>query len=143
LVDGGLTPTLDWQTVKEVGAQEETSARPTGWKYERMGIIDLVDEPRNQAEYRVGTPNFFAITHYNRSYFYAAAVAELARILANRLDTRSISRLTPPHLTLQLETAMTIQSTFSQVRGYLIRPLISRRSTLMIHLGHNDPKQFA
>jgi len=35
-------------------------------------------------EYRTGTPNFFAITHYNRSYFYAASVADLASALAKR-----------------------------------------------------------
>jgi membrane-bound lytic murein transglycosylase B len=50
-----------------------------------LGIVDLLDEPRGTAEYRTGTPNFFAITHYNRSYFYAASVADLAQELANRL----------------------------------------------------------
>jgi membrane-bound lytic murein transglycosylase B len=32
--------------------------------------------------YRVGTANFSAILHYNRSYFYATAVVELARAIA-------------------------------------------------------------
>jgi membrane-bound lytic murein transglycosylase B len=32
--------------------------------------------------YRVGTANFSAILHYNRSYFYATAVVELSRALA-------------------------------------------------------------
>lgn len=91
LVDGGLSPTLDWETLKQAGVQEQTSTRPASWKYERMGIVDLLDEPRQQAEYRVGTPNFFAITHYNRSYFYASAVAELAEALAKRMKTVSIS----------------------------------------------------
>ncbi|WP_265415992.1 lytic murein transglycosylase [Orrella marina] len=33
-------------------------------------------------EYRVATPNFFALTHYNRSYFYATSVAELAQAIS-------------------------------------------------------------
>ncbi len=32
--------------------------------------------------YRVGTVNFSALLHYNRSYFYASAVVELARAIA-------------------------------------------------------------
>ncbi|MOA66403.1 murein hydrolase B [compost metagenome] len=43
-----------------------------------MGVVDLVEEARGTAQYRVGTPNFFALTKYNRSYFYATSVADLA-----------------------------------------------------------------
>ena len=31
--------------------------------------------------YRVGTVNFSALLHYNRSYFYASAVVELSRAI--------------------------------------------------------------
>jgi membrane-bound lytic murein transglycosylase B len=48
-------------------------------------VVNLVDEPRNTTEYRLGTPNFFAITHYNRSYFYASSVADLASELAKQM----------------------------------------------------------
>jgi membrane-bound lytic murein transglycosylase B len=48
-------------------------------------VVDLVDESQNRAEYRLGTPNFFAITHYNRSYFYASSVADLALALAGKM----------------------------------------------------------
>ena len=34
--------------------------------------------------YRIGTVNFSAILHYNRSYFYATAVTELAAALRQR-----------------------------------------------------------
>ncbi|MFA5488142.1 MAG: lytic murein transglycosylase B [Candidimonas sp.] len=87
LVSGGLEPTLDWQTLKERGATRlpSTGNYGTAWQKHRLGIVDLVDEPRKTVEYRTGTPNFFALTHYNRSYFYAASVADLAQELANRM----------------------------------------------------------
>ena len=40
-------------------------------------LIDLVS-PNAATEYRVGYGNFFVITRYNRSSFYAAAVMDLA-----------------------------------------------------------------
>lgn len=43
-----------------------------------FGLVDLQNgfEP---TEYWLGTDNFFAITHYNRSYFYAMSVIDLGR----------------------------------------------------------------
>jgi len=35
-------------------------------------------------EYRVGTANFSALLHYNRSFFYAASVVEYAQTLKAR-----------------------------------------------------------
>src|SRR5690606_1003440 len=77
LVAGGLFPTLDWAQLQRQGAQARAvqgnaSAHTTygtsqEWMRHKLGMVDLLDEPRNQAEYRLGTPNFFAITHYNRS----------------------------------------------------------------------------
>ena len=44
----------------------------------RYGLVDLQNglEP---TEYWLGANNFFAITRYNRSYFYAMSVIDLAR----------------------------------------------------------------
>lgn len=105
LVKGGLDPTFDWAALQSLGTKirpetgnqinrksRQTSLSPamasgaadTAWKSHKLGVVDLLDEPRNLAEYRTGTPNFFAITHYNRSYFYAASVADLAQALADR-----------------------------------------------------------
>jgi len=39
--------------------------------------------------YRVGTVNFSAILHYNRSYFYATAVTEFAAALRERMNSGS------------------------------------------------------
>jgi membrane-bound lytic murein transglycosylase B len=43
-----------------------------------FGLIDLQNglEP---TEYWLGTDNFFAITKYNRSFFYAMSVVDLGR----------------------------------------------------------------
>lgn len=98
LVAGGLNPTHDWVDLQKQGATlrpsvplrqltagaVEASATPA-WTRHKLGIVNLPDEPRNTIEYRTGTPNFFAITHYNRSYFYAASVADLAQALAAKM----------------------------------------------------------
>ncbi|MBC7513432.1 MAG: lytic murein transglycosylase [Herminiimonas sp.] len=44
----------------------------------RFGLVDLQNgiEP---TEYWLGTENFFAITQYNRSFFYAMSVVDLGR----------------------------------------------------------------
>lgn len=102
LVAGGLVPTYDWAELKAAGATlrtpgqgtagprkanhtAATAAGASAWQQYKLGVVDLLDEPRNRAEYRIGTPNFFAITHYNRSYFYATSVADLAQALADRM----------------------------------------------------------
>lgn len=85
-VDGGLKPALSWQQLEQAGA---TVGRQQGvsmdWTRYPVGVIDLLDEPRGLAEYRVATPNFFAITEYNRSYFYATSVVELAQELTAKM----------------------------------------------------------
>jgi len=43
-------------------------------------LIDLVT-PGAATEYRLGYGNFYVITRYNRSSFYAAAVMDLAAVL--------------------------------------------------------------
>ncbi|MDQ2990927.1 MAG: lytic murein transglycosylase B [Pseudomonadota bacterium] len=43
-----------------------------------FGLIDL-QNGAEATEYWIATDNFFAITHYNRSYFYAMSVVELGR----------------------------------------------------------------
>ncbi|WP_313389601.1 lytic murein transglycosylase, partial [Achromobacter aegrifaciens] len=57
----------------------------TGWGSQPLGVVDLVEEARGTAQYRVGTPNFFALTKYNRSYFYATSVADLASEIEARV----------------------------------------------------------
>ncbi len=42
------------------------------------GLVDL-QNGQNPTEYWIGTANFFAITQYNRSFFYAMSVIDLGR----------------------------------------------------------------
>ncbi len=45
-----------------------------------VGLIDLEDGS-HPTQYRVGSDNFFAITKYNRSFYYAMAVIELGNAI--------------------------------------------------------------
>jgi membrane-bound lytic murein transglycosylase B len=84
LVDGGLKANLDWPQLRAAGAKLATGAKETAWSRAPRGVIDLPEEAAGRVELRTATPNFFAITQYNRSYFYAASVADLAQALENR-----------------------------------------------------------
>lgn len=46
------------------------------------GLFDLEDGS-HPTRYLLGTQNFFAITHYNRSYYYAMAVIELGQAISH------------------------------------------------------------
>jgi membrane-bound lytic murein transglycosylase B len=80
----GIPPRLPAKELAEYGLS--TPARlPAD---ERLILVDLPDgdEP---TRYVLGTQNFHAITSYNRSYFYAMAVIDLAEVLAReRRSTR-------------------------------------------------------
>lgn len=76
-VDGGLTPLSNWEALQNDGAKIQSSTHEA-WQNRPLGVINLIDEPSSTVEYRIATENFFAITHYNRSYFYAASVSDLA-----------------------------------------------------------------
>jgi len=54
-----------------------SSDAPDGILY---GVIDL-QNGEDADEYWLGTDNFFAITQYNRSYFYAMSVIDLGRVI--------------------------------------------------------------
>jgi membrane-bound lytic murein transglycosylase B len=55
-----------------------------------FGLVDLQNgtEP---TEYWLGAPNFFAITQYNRSYFYAMSVVDLGRAVHSARDAQDIT----------------------------------------------------
>jgi membrane-bound lytic murein transglycosylase B len=84
LVDGGLKPNLDWPQLRAAGAKLAPGAKETAWSRGPLGVIDLPEEAAGRVELRTATQNFFTITQYNRSYFYAASVADLAQALEKR-----------------------------------------------------------
>jgi len=51
----------------------------------RAALIEL-ETPGGPSEYRLGLQNFYVLTRYNRSTFYAAAVADLAEALAGNQE---------------------------------------------------------
>lgn len=58
----------------------EVGAGATAIADRPAALIDLVT-PNAVTEYRLGYRNFYVITRYNRSSFYAAAVMDLAAAL--------------------------------------------------------------
>jgi membrane-bound lytic murein transglycosylase B len=71
---GGLAAKFSAEELSAVGAVSP-SALPAGMLF---GLIDL-QNGAEATEYWLATDNFFAITQYNRSYFYAMSVVELGR----------------------------------------------------------------
>ncbi len=59
-----------------------------------LPVIDADGEPARQ--YRVGTVSFSALLQYNRSYFYATAVTELATALAEQRAAELAPPASPP-----------------------------------------------
>lgn len=74
----GLEAKFTLDELKEAGVSPKTEP-PSEMLY---GLVDLQNgvEP---TEYWLGTNNFFAITKYNRSYFYAMSVIELGQAVRN------------------------------------------------------------
>lgn len=87
LEQDGLKPSSNWQELENNGARISNSGHytPASWQNAPLGVINLRDEIRDTQEYRVATVNFFAITEYNRSYFYASSVADLAYAIADKM----------------------------------------------------------
>ena len=63
----------------------ENEANPEATALKNSAHPDL-ELRNNDVIYWLATKNFFAITKYNRSYKYAAAVLELAEALKNKSD---------------------------------------------------------
>ncbi|HEY0064919.1 MAG TPA: lytic murein transglycosylase B [Telluria sp.] len=75
-------------TLKEITAAGVASAnRPPP---ERLyGLIDL-QNGADATEYWLASDNFFAITQYNRSYFYAMSVIEVGRAVKQNRDAAAV-----------------------------------------------------
>jgi membrane-bound lytic murein transglycosylase B len=79
--DGRLEPKHSMTELRQAGIEFD-SPEPAGAS---GALIELASAER-PSDYRVGLRNFYVITRYNRSAFYAAAVADLARELKKGYD---------------------------------------------------------
>lgn len=81
MLDKGLEATYTMDQVKAAGI---TPSGPRAASAEngdmKFGLVDL-QNGSGPTEYWLGTDNFFAITKYNRSYFYAMSVIDLGRAI--------------------------------------------------------------
>jgi membrane-bound lytic murein transglycosylase B len=80
-ISGGILADRPWSEVADLGVRIDGYLRPET----RVLLLDLpyLDADGNEATmYRIGTVNLATILHYNRSYFYGAAVAEFAASLS-------------------------------------------------------------
>lgn len=76
LADAGIDPVLSVEEVSRYEIKPESGV-PAGAKF---AVIDLVT-PDRPTEYWLGFQNFYTITRYNRSSFYAMSVFHLAQTL--------------------------------------------------------------
>lgn len=79
LVDWGLEATFTPDELTAAGIMPDAGL-PAGLRY---GVINLQNGAA-PPEYWLATNNFFAVTRYNRSYFYAMSVIDLARAVRLR-----------------------------------------------------------
>jgi membrane-bound lytic murein transglycosylase B len=80
----GIVPTADIPAaskadINAAGAADTANTINTGSDV-KYGLIDL-QNGNGPTEYWLGSDNFFAITKYNRSYFYAMSVIDLSRAI--------------------------------------------------------------
>ncbi|WP_005032859.1 lytic murein transglycosylase B [Holophaga foetida] len=80
--DGIPEPRLSLLELRRAGVQ--ISHCPRGSETQVL-VVDL-PSPGQATQYRIGFRNFHVLTLYNRSFFYASAVADLGRAVKARLD---------------------------------------------------------
>lgn len=78
LLQAGIRPSLKAGDLAAKGLRAETDPQAT------VALIDLVS-PNKETEYWLGFENFYVITRYNRSSFYAMSVFQLGEEIRNRL----------------------------------------------------------
>ncbi|MCS6944611.1 MAG: lytic murein transglycosylase B [Sutterellaceae bacterium] len=80
----GIRAVYRWRDVAALGVAIDGALDDEA----RVLLIDLpylTDDGAAGVQWRIGTVNFAALLHYNRSYFYAAAVVELAQAIRARV----------------------------------------------------------
>ena len=75
LADGTVDPKHSLDDLRQAGVQFDAPQ-----KQARAALVEL-ETPERPSEYRVGLRNFYVLTRYNRSAFYASVVHDLAQAL--------------------------------------------------------------
>ncbi len=84
LLAAGIKPHMPWQEMQKQGIS--TLAASAQFAELPVALIDLVT-PDQATEYWIGFDNFYVITRYNRSSFYAMSVFQLAEALREAKST--------------------------------------------------------
>lgn len=83
LVDGGVEPRTPARELRAAGVTFSGDATP-----DTPCVLIELESPDAASEYWVGVHNFYVLTRYNRSSFYAVAVLELAYEILSARDKR-------------------------------------------------------
>jgi membrane-bound lytic murein transglycosylase B len=78
LIEAGIQPSLTVAALADRGIASDADPQAT------VALVDLVS-PGRETEYWLGLNNFYVITRYNRSSFYAMSVFQLAEAIRNRV----------------------------------------------------------
>ncbi|MBS1141548.1 MAG: Lytic murein transglycosylase [Proteobacteria bacterium] len=87
LIQAGIRPSLKVGELAEKGVRAEIDPEISA------ALIDLVS-PGHETEYWLGFDNFYVITRYNRSSFYAMSVFQLAEEIRSRMCARQATTAT-------------------------------------------------
>lgn len=91
LLELGLQPSLDQALLAAYGISDPGATASK----ELVSLVDFVT-PGEVTQYKLGLHNFYVISRYNRSSFYAMSVVELARALRLERAARSELLATAP-----------------------------------------------
>ncbi len=75
--DGNPLPRHTVEELTQAGIESRGAPLPSG----TLAVLLELRSPERPAEYRLGLQNFYVLTRYNRSVFYAMAVSDLAETL--------------------------------------------------------------
>jgi peptidoglycan lytic transglycosylase B len=86
-LDGGLQPRHRLAELARAGVVPADPAEAPD--DDTRAVLVRLESPDAQSEYRLGLQNFYVITRYNNSPFYASAVTDLAHALRAARDSQS------------------------------------------------------